>query len=186
MTILKTCSNSACTAARVLSNGGIAVLPTDTVYGFSGLVPVSKQKLITLKKRDVSKNFIQLIAEPADIFKYTDSVIPKALFALWPCALTLIVTLKDGQGLGAFRCPGDEWLRSVIKKSGSTVYSTSVNYSGAPLFTDIAAIRTEFEKKVDLIIDGGNISGAPSTIADVSSGKPVIVREGGIKLSALI
>ena len=62
MTILKTCSNSACTAARVLSNGGIAVLPTDTVYGFSGLVPVSKQKLIALKKRDVSKNFIQLIS----------------------------------------------------------------------------------------------------------------------------
>ena len=172
--------------SQALLRGKVVIIPTDTVYGFSGLVPVSKQKLIALKKRDVSKNFIQLIAEPADIFKYTDSVIPKALFALWPCALTLIVTLKDGQGLGAFRCPGDEWLRSVIKKSGSAVYSTSVNYSGAPLFTDITAIRAEFEKKVDLIIDGGNISGAPSTIADVSSGKSVIVREGGIKLSALI
>lgn len=182
MIILKACSGSADTAARVIAGGGIAVLPTDTVYGFSGAVPDSKRKIVDLKKRDISKDFIRLIAHPSDIFRYTASAVPESVLKLWPCALTLIVRLKDGTGTGAFRCPGDEWLRSVVEKAGRAVYSTSVNYSGSPVFTDIAAIRAEFEDKVDLIVDAGDLSGAVSTIADLTAAVPSVIREGAVKL----
>lgn len=172
-------------AAKIILNEGIVILPTDTVYGFSGLVPVSKNKIMNLKKRESSKDFIRLIAEPSCIFRYTDSIIPQHILNLWPCPLTLIVNLRGEEGTCAFRCPDDKWLRSLIKKAGGQIYSTSVNYSGEPVFTDIKEIISEFESKVDLIIDGGDLKGEASTILDITCTEPKILRTGAVSQISL-
>lgn len=183
MVIQKNGTDSSTIAASFLKKGEIVILPTDTVYGFSGIVPSSKQRIFEIKRRENTKELISLISEPSDIFAYTDTQIPDFLFKLWPAPLTLIVReKKNGESL-AFRCPADEWLRHVIKKTGQPIYSTSVNYSGFPILTEIGAIKREFEYKTALIVDGGTLCGISSTIISLLEEKPVIIRTGKVDIS---
>ena len=165
--------------AAELRRGNIAVIPTDTIYGFSGLIGKTAEAIARIKGRSEDKPFIALIAEPADIYRYTDIKIPEHILNLWPAPLTLIVPLK-GQGTQAFRCPADEWLRHVVAAAGDAVYSTSVNRSGMPPLTDISTICREFEDSVALIVDGGNLEGLPSTLVDLTSGTPCVLRQGSV------
>jgi len=183
MLILKKDPKSLDIAASFLKKNEVIILPTDTVYGFSGIVPFSKDKIMKIKKRDAEKSFISLISEPDDIYKYTDTIIPDNIFHLWPGPLTIIVKDKQGGGNSAFRCPGDYWLRNLINKTGSPIYSTSVNYAGCPVFNDIGKIIEEFEDKVSLIVDGGNLDGLSSTIVSLMDKEPCIIRQGSLVLS---
>lgn len=166
---------------RALKRGEVAIIPTDTVYGFSGIVPQSASALRNIKGRGENKPFIQLIAEPEDIGLYSDSVIPQHIRALMPGALTLIVRTQNGTT--AFRCPDDEWLRSVIRLCGAPLYSTSVNRSGCPVLTDIALMEKEFGAKVFCVVDGGKAADTrASTIVDVSGPVMRIVRQGSVRV----
>ena len=185
--ILKKSDSSAleiCVA--LLLRGKIVVLPTDTIYGFSGIVEENAQfltdeKIRAIKGREETKPFIQLISEPRDIFAYTDDVIPQTLLDAWPGALTLIVNDKRG-GTTAFRCPDDVWLRAIIERCGAPLYSTSVNMSGNPVMQCIQEIIDMFEHAVDLIVDDGDTFNAlPSTIVSVVDGMR-IVRHGSVKV----
>ena len=179
MRIQKKAPDSMDVVAAELRRGNIAVIPTDTIYGFSGLIGKTAEAIARIKGRSEDKPFIALIAEPADIYRYTDIKIPEHILNLWPAPLTLIVPLK-GQGTQAFRCPADEWLRNVVAAAGDAVYSTSVNRSGMPPLTDISTICREFEDSVALIVDGGNLEGLPSTLVDLTSGTPCVLRQGSV------
>ena len=166
MRIQKKAPDSMDVVAAELRRGNIAVIPTDTIYGFSGLIGKTAEAIARIKGRSEDKPFIALIAEPADIYRYTEIKIPEHILSLWPAPLTLIVPLKGkGQGTQAFRCPADDWLRSVV--------------AAAPL-TDIDAICCEFEDSVSLIVDAGNLEGLPSTLVDLSSGTPRVLRQGSV------
>lgn len=188
MIILRSDSNSVEFVSRVLLEGSVVVLPTDTVYGFSGVVPESEDVIRKIKGRDETKPFIQLIAEPEDIYRYTDEVLPDQLLALWPGALTVIVPLKKRLITGesevttvAFRCPGDGWLRQIIKAMGKPIYSTSVNRSGQPVLSSVLEIDKEFGGEVKLIVDGGSTENAlPSTLVKFEKGKCIILRQGDV------
>jgi L-threonylcarbamoyladenylate synthase len=178
-------SDSAEKTAEILRNGNVAIIPTDTIYGFSGIVPDTEQKIREIKGRDGAKPFIQLISEPEDVLLYTDKPVPAELLAFWPGPLTLIVSSM--QTNIAFRCPGDEWLRLVIAKIGKPLYSTSVNRTGQPPFSDIKEIIREFDSKVPLIVAGGECAESqPSTIVDITGGECKVVREGSLKLTQVI
>lgn len=177
MRLQKKNPNSAAYAASDLKQSKIVIVPTDTIYGFSGLIDKTADAIARIKGRSEDKPFIALIAEPSDIYRYTDMQIPERFFRLWPAPLTLIVPLK-GRGTQAFRCPADAWLRNVISLAGDALYSTSVNRSGTPPLTDIGAICKEFEDSVSLIVDGGELAGLPSTLVDLSTGMPKILRRG--------
>lgn len=188
MIILRSDSDSVECVSRVLLEGSVVVLPTDTVYGFSGVVPESEDVIRKIKGRDETKPFIQLIAEPEDIYRYTDEVLPDQLLAMWPGALTVIVPLKKRLITGesevttvAFRCPGDGWLRQIIKAVGKPIYSTSVNLSGQPVLSSVLEIDKEFGGEVKLIVDGGSTENAlPSTLVKFEKGKCIILRQGDV------
>lgn len=188
MIILRSDSDSVECVSRVLLEGSVVVLPTDTVYGFSGVVPESEDVIRKIKGRDETKPFIQLIAEPEDIYRYTDEVLPDQLLAMWPGALTVIVPLKKRLITGesevttvAFRCPGDGWLRQIIKAVGKPIYSTSVNRSGQPVLSSVLEIDKEFGGEVKLIVDGGGTENAlPSTLVKFEKGKCIILRQGDV------
>ena len=196
-----TCSKTDCESigkiSEVLKKGGIVILPTDTVYGFSGIVDLKGRKdfccddrIRLIKGRSETKPMIQLIAKPEDIRLYTDAFIDPVLLSKWPGPLTVIVPLKKDSPLKtelksvAFRCPGDEWLRKIIENCGTPIYSTSVNRSGFPVLCTEKEILTEFEKDCDLIVLAGDTENAlPSTIVKVEDGKPYeVVRQGVLKL----
>ena len=202
MILNKTAPDSIQTTADTLKKGGIVIIPTDTVYGFSGIVDLKDSssnfetdaKIRAIKGRAETKPLIQLIAKPEDIKLYTDDVIPDALLSKWPGALTIIVHIKENAPLAAsaipesrtvaFRCPGDEWLRKIIEECKAPIFSTSVNRSGQPVLDTTEAIVKEFEKQADLIIDDGDKKGAlPSTLVALENGSVKILRQGSIKVS---
>ena len=187
------------TTADTLKNGGIVIIPTDTVYGFSGIVDLKNAasnfktdaKIRAIKGRAETKPLIQLIARPEDLRLYTDDEIPDSLLSKWPGALTIIVHTKKDSPLAehaaiptiAFRCPGDEWLRKIIAECGAPIFSTSVNRSGQPVLDTPAAIISEFENEVDLIIDDGDKKGAlPSTLVTIENGEVKVLRQGAVKI----
>lgn len=117
--------------ADTLRKGGIVIIPTDTVYGFSGIVDLAQTaststartitsattattgtapfqtdaKIRAIKGRSETKPLIQLIAKPEDISLYTDDKIPPELLAKWPGALTIIVHIKEYSPLAATAIP---------------------------------------------------------------------------------
>lgn len=178
----------------VLKNGGIVIIPTDTVYGFSGIAACTNKNGKTtdtvireIKGRSETKPLIQLIAKPEDIRLYTDDEIPESLLSKWPGALTIIVNIKKNAPAYetlptvAFRCPGDPWLRQIIENCNCPIYSTSVNRSGQPVLDEVSAIVAEFENEVDLIIDDGDKKGAvPSTLVSIEANKVKVLRQGSV------
>jgi len=167
-----------------LRNRDVVIIPSDTIYGFSGLAPWTEDSIKNIKGRDENKPFIQLISEPDDIFKFTDIEIPKKLLAYWPGPVTLIVPLKDdpSKSIG-FRCPDDDWLRQIISKAGFPIYSTSVNYSGSPAISEIDEIVSEFESQVACIVDDGDRKNSkPSTIVIIGEKGISVLRQGDVKI----
>lgn len=197
MIISRKDKDSAQKAAEVLIKGGVIITPTDTVYGFSGIVDLcsnndvfrTDDRIRAIKGRSETKPLIQLISEPEQIKLYSDDEIPQEVLAKWPGALTVIVKIKKDSPLRdkcetvAFRCPGDPWIREVISLCRAPVYSTSVNRSGSPVLDEIAAIVNEFEKETDLIVDDGDKKGAlPSTLISINDGKVNVIRQGSVKI----
>ena len=201
MIIKKSDNSSIAETTAVLRKGGIVIIPTDTVYGFSGIVDLKSAatsfetdtKIRAIKGRAETKPLIQLIAKPEDIRLYTDDEIPPALLKKWPGALTIIVHIKDNSPLAptaipesgtvAFRCPGDEWLRKIIAECGAPIFSTSVNRSGQPVLDTTEAITHEFASETDLIIDDGDKKGAlPSTLVMLENGQVRVLRQGSVEI----
>lgn len=190
MILPKSGKGTAAAAVRELSAGRVVVLPTDTVYGFSGVVPGSEGLIRRIKGRDEGKPFIRLVSSPDEILSYTDMPVPPVLLGLWPGALTIIVRLRDSlasspDATAAFRCPGDSWLRRVIGECGSPLYSTSVNRTGRPPLRSAAEIEREFGGEVPLIVSCGDEAGnaaLPSTIVEVSDGGCRVVRQGDLRV----
>ena len=168
-----------------LQNGEVVIIPTDTVYGFSGIVDEKKftdSKIRKIKGREENKPFIQLISSPDEIFKYTNDSIPQKLLDCWPGALTLIVNDKKG-GTTAFRCPGDNWLREIIEKVGFPLYSTSVNKSGFPILECEKEIISVFGSEVSVIVlDGDKKNALPSTLVKVENDTYSVIRQGTVKV----
>lgn len=184
MRIQKKNPDSVTLTASALRQNQIVIIPTDTIYGFSGRIGTTADRIAHIKGRREDKPFIALIAEPSDIYRYTDYEVPDYLLQLWPAPLTLIVPVK-GEGTQAFRCPADAWLRNVIAATGDAVYSTSVNRAGQAPLTAIDAICTEFEETVALVVDDGPLTGLPSTIIDLSSPTPRLLRQGAVTVDIL-
>lgn len=194
MKFTKSDSNSIKETVNVLKKGGIVILPTDTVYGFSGIVDLkgvfsykTDCRIREIKGRSETKPLIQLIANPEDIFLYTDDEIPDVVMEKWPGPLTVIVHLKKNCPLDvdletvAFRCPGDEWIRKIISECGAPLYSTSVNRSGQPVLETFNEIQSEFESETQLLIDDGDKKGAlPSTLIMIDQGKIKVLRQGSV------
>ncbi len=179
-------------AAAVLRGGGVVLLPAEGVYGLHALAadPKAVDKLLLLKPRAPEKRFIALIADPAEIGRWAK---PSALaLALarehWPGALTLVLpaspavpeSLRSKEGTIALRCPGNPFLRGVVKAAGGIVLSTSANEPGeAPMVRPEGAIA----ERADLVVDQGTLLGEPSTVAAVEEDDVRVLREGAVRLS---
>lgn len=199
MILNKSDENSVFECVKALKAGKVVIIPTDTVYGFSGIVlpgnPLdADSKIKAIKGRAETKPFIQLLAKPEDLNLYTDDIVPEKLLSCWPGPLTIIVNAKkdvaEKSGLKtiAFRCPGDAWLRKIIEETGDPLYSTSVNRSGNPVLDSEKAIVSEFEKDAEIIVlDGDKKNALPSTIVAVNeNGEVKVLRQGAVKIETVL
>jgi L-threonylcarbamoyladenylate synthase len=179
-------------ATKVIKDGGIAVFPTDTVYGI-GCDPFNKNavdRIYEIKKRDKKKPFPILthsMGFASEIVEF-DKISKKIAEKFWPGPLTIILKLKDKtlkETLGldekiAIRVPNNKCLLNILKNSKFLV-GTSANLSGEKSFT----ISQECYQKVtgyDVFVDGGDIENkGESTIVEIENGFPIIHRVGPIK-----
>jgi L-threonylcarbamoyladenylate synthase len=188
-------AEAAARAAVVLDQDGIAVMPAEGVYGLHVRPdrPRALARLRALKPRAPDRGWIGLLAEPELLARYAAPVPARAQSLArdhWPGALTLVVpasprvpdSLRASDGTAALRCPGSELLRAVARASGGLLLSTSANEPGSP-----APARAEDAglKDVDLLIDQGPLSGAPSTIVRVDGDAVTMLRAGSVRIEGL-
>jgi L-threonylcarbamoyladenylate synthase len=162
-----------------LAGANVVILPTDTIYGFSGIVPQTEPAIRRLKGREETKPFLMLIGDPAWIGSFSPLALPRAFLKYWPGPLTLIFPGRRAGETHAFRHPADRFLADVLARLGRPVYSTSVNRSGQPVLGKINEIVDQFDSKVDAIVAAGDRpEAAASTIVDLTVRPYRIVRQG--------
>ena len=158
-------------AADILNRGGVAVIPTDTVYGLAAhpAYPAAVERLYAIKGRDERKP-IALLAADGRAVETFGATLPPAAAALaserWPGALTLV--LPCGNGFEGFRVPDHAWTRRLLAKCGGTLRVTSANLSGRRPATDAPQALADVGLSADLVIDDGvSPGGIPSTVIKV-------------------
>jgi len=162
--------------AGVLLGGGVALLPTDTIYGLHAVAEndAAVARVAKLKGRGDGKPFV-VIAASAGQLRAFGADVPEALESLWPAPLTAV--LRRGEGTVAARVPDLAWLRRLIVRCGPLI-STSANRSGEPAIATIDELGDEVAERIDIALDAGTIEGEPSTVVDFTGGSPQILREG--------
>jgi len=184
---------------ETLRRGGVAVIPTETFYGLAGLVSSREavSRIYAVKGRDPAKPLPLLAASLEMVLSLTTGHKPaffKLAEAFWPGPLTMVLAAskavpEDVSGPGrtvAVRVPPLAWLCRLLEELGGPVTATSANLSGAKEISEPSEAVALFSGRVDIIIDGGPAPGGrPSTIIDLVSAEPVVLREGRIPLSAI-
>jgi len=178
-------------ASQIINQGGIAVFPTDTVYGI-GCNPYNKdsvRKIYEIKSRDISKPFPVLVysKDIAERIVFFDEFAEKIVERFWPGPLTIILKLTDEnlkKSLNvddkiAIRVPNHKCTLELLKKCNFLV-GTSANISGHSSFTNPDECFKNIQK-YDVFVDGGTISStAESTIIEIENEEIKIIREGSI------
>ena len=176
-------------AYNIISHGGIAVFPTDTVYGI-GCDPYNKKavsKIYNIKSRSILKPFPVLTysKETAEEIVCFDEISEKIVKKFWPGPLTIILKVSDQNLIKslnlrdkiAIRVPNQKCTLDLLKKCKFLV-GTSANLSRNPSHTDPEECLKNIEGW-DIFIDGGIITGkGESTIIEVDNGEIKIIREG--------
>lgn len=157
------------TIYRVLSDGGVAIMLCDTIYGILGVSPQTDRRITAIKGRDSKKPLLSLISDVSWLERFTEMPIPGPLREYWPGPLTLIFPSREGGTVG-LRVPEDVYLRELVERLDSPVNSTSVNREREPPMHKIHEIICHFEHLVDLIVDSGDSEDSlPSTILDLTA-----------------
>lgn len=183
-------------AAEVLLSGGVAVIPTDTVYGLAAHpdFPAAVERLYTIKGREAKKPIALLAADAQAVARFGYPLVGEAqrLAAFWPGALTLVIapagagtapTRADAVPEG-FRVPDHAWTRRLLAKCGGVLRVTSANLSGQRPATDAPQALADVGLSADLVVDDGiSPGGVPSTVVRVKhDGTHEILRQGALTL----
>lgn len=176
--------------AASLRAGGVAVLPTDTIYGFHCVCSseTSIDRIRWLKGRSKPSGFILLASSlgmadrlvekwPAGIRDILASLWPAPVTAILPASRKIHAVLRPEGGV-AVRIPAMPSLVTLIKRTGEPLVSTSANRSGQPPVNRIAGIRMTFPGLDAYISRRGPGSVSPSTVIDLTGREARIIRPG--------
>ncbi len=177
-------------AGFVIRNGGLVIIPTETVYGIAadGSNHAALEKLYQIKNRPKEKQFSLHIFKK-EIMEDMCKDVPVAAYKLadkfWPGPLTMILKSKNGSTIG-MRMPDNDIALRVIALSVVPVICPSANISGKPAPVDFAEAIQDLNGLVDLAIDTGRTKlASESSIVDLTIEGFKILREGAIKKGEL-
>lgn len=180
------------TAAATIKGGGLVVFPTSTFYGIGvqAFDALAVDRVFHVKRRDVHKPILVLIASPNDLLSLVQSIPEGATYlmeAFWPGGITLVFDAVDSlpenltgyTGKIGIRLVSHPVASALVKAVGKPITGTSANPSGKAGCTAVADLATELKAEVDLVLDGGRLMGRKgSTVVDVTADPPRILREG--------
>jgi len=181
-----------------VSGGGLLAYPTETVYGFGGVLTRSViEGLVALKRRDRAKPMLLLVPdrEAVSDLTWTPEAIELAE-VFWPGSVTLVLSdpgarypdgVRGPAGNVAIRVSPHLLVRELVRGLGGPILSTSANRSGEPPALDAqsalgAAVAAGAGEEL-WVLDGGDLDPSrPSTIIDCSGPVPVVLRQGAVPL----
>lgn len=187
-------------AKKVIEGGGIAIVPTDTVYGIVGRADEENviKKIFSLKKRSLQKVFPVFVGTIGQARKLAYISDKKAQFLekFWPGRLTAVFHHKEklpqiltaGQETLGIRIPGNEFLLGLLEQLDFPLVQTSANITEGYPATDISEISGYFresEEGIDLVVDAGRVEGKQSTLVSYIGNEPVILRTGAVSKEEL-
>lgn len=195
--------SSVAESANILMSGGLALIPTETVYGLSvaiGAYPAQElpvegsgyRRIFSLKERALTQTVPWLVGGSEDLDRYGRQVDPRirALTeAFWPGALTVVVSaapnvpsyMKASDGTVALRCSASPVVAALIRVCGCPLATTSANTHGAPAPASFDAVESRILNGVDVAIDAGATPCQDaSTIVAVRDDTLVILRQGAL------
>ena len=187
------------TAARILAEGGLVGIPTETVYGLgaNGLDSKAVANIFDAKGRPQDNPLILHIPDAGWLERYCRDI-PEQAYGLaehfWPGPLTMVLyrranvpdVVTAGLDTVGMRCPGHDLCREIIALAGVPVAAPSGNTSGRPSPTTAQHMLEDMDGKIHAIVDGGPCGvGVESTIIDLTCTPPRLLRPGGVTLEQL-
>ncbi|MHA1688153.1 MAG: L-threonylcarbamoyladenylate synthase [Promethearchaeota archaeon] len=186
-------------AAEIIKEGGTVAFPTETVYGLgaNALDSDAVMKIFIAKNRPVDNPLIVHVSSKEEIHVLVEELPEKVetlIEHFWPGPLTLILkksnTIPDittaGLNTVAIRMPKHEVALALIKEAGVPIAAPSANLAGKPSPTLAEHVKQDLSGRIDAVIDAGSTNiGVESTVIDMTTSSPVILRPGGITLEQL-
>ena len=179
--------------ADVLRAGGLIIYPTDTVYGLGcditntgALEKIAQIKGVKLEKANLS--FVcESLSNLSDYVRQIDTQTFKILKRSLPGPYTFILpgnnnlpnVFKKKKTVG-IRVPDNNICRAIVAELGNPIVSTSIKDDDEVVeyTTDPELILEKWNHLVDIVIDGGYGDNIPSTVIDLTTGEPEVIREG--------
>jgi L-threonylcarbamoyladenylate synthase len=182
----------------LLRSGGVIAFPTDTAYGLGAdpFTDAAIERVFQIKGRPDTKAILLLVssiemaesvAEPADIFyELAKSFWPGPLTVILPAAKSLPIKVTAGSKTIGVRWPIADMAITLVNALGNPITATSANRSGLPAAITAEEVRAQLGESVDALIDGGELPArGGSSVLDLTTGSPVLLREGPIPFETL-
>lgn len=179
---------------EVLQQGGVIIYPTDTVYGMGcdithakAVEKVARLKGVNIEKSNLSficsdLSHLSLYARPISnhVFKIVKKNIPGPFTFILEASSQVPKYFKGKKKTVGIRVPDNNIIREIVRELGNPILSTSIHDDDEILeyTTDPELIHEKFQDIADLVIDGGFGELVPSTVVDLTSTEPVIIRKG--------
>jgi tRNA threonylcarbamoyl adenosine modification protein (Sua5/YciO/YrdC/YwlC family) len=185
-------------AVQVLREGGIVVMPTDTVYGLTcGITHHDAiRRIYRLKDMDPKKPLSILVSDMTMVGRYARGVSTPAyrlLKRVLPGPYTFIfpaspevpkIMLRKRRTIG-IRMPDNPIALALIAEMGEPLLSSSIRDPGQAFVNDPEEIESSLGNQVEMVIGGGVLLPVPSTVVDMSEDPPVLLRAGKGDVEAL-
>lgn len=186
-------------AAKIIKQGGLVAMPTETVYGLAAdAMNAQAVKSIFKAKGRPSDNplivHIYDISQVDSLVKSFPQKAKKLCEKFWPGPLTIILPKSDlvpneispGLDTVAIRMPAHPSALALIKAAGTPVAAPSANLSGSPSPVTAQHVKNDLDGKIDGILDGGRCSvGLESTVITLVKEPPVLLRPGAVTVEEI-
>ncbi|MGG6232197.1 L-threonylcarbamoyladenylate synthase [Tenacibaculum sp. SDUM215027] len=185
---------------KVLRNGGLIIYPTDTVYGLGCDITNTKalEKVARIKKVKPEKANFSFVCNDlshlSDYVKQIDTTTYKILKRALPGPYTFVLpgsnslprAYKKRKTVG-IRVPDNNTARAIVAALGNPIVSTSIHDEDEVLeyTTDPELIFEKWQNIVDVVVDGGYGDNHASTVIDLTTDEPEVLREGKGSLDIL-
>jgi tRNA threonylcarbamoyl adenosine modification protein (Sua5/YciO/YrdC/YwlC family) len=175
-----------------LSKGEVIIYPTDTIYGLGCDIYQQKaiERICRIKQVNPQKAQLSFICHDlSDLSQYTKSIstplyrmlksyLPGPYTFILPASKEVPKILKSKKDTIGIRVPDNNIARAIVKELGHPILSTTLPGDMVEEYTDPELMYANFEKLVDVVVDGGIGGMVPSTVIDCTGDEPVIVRQG--------
>lgn len=184
-------------ATEVLQRGGVIAYPTDTHYGIGCDIFNKRaiEKIYQLRQRDKKKPFSFICSDLKHISNYAkvSNYAYKTMRRLLPGPYTFILEgsklvpriMLTKRRTAGIRVPDHAICIALVKTLGNPIISTSAKDPDGGIFEDPSLLHDYFGNRIDLVIDGGPVSGLPSSVISLIDDEPEILREGLGDVSSL-